>query len=106
MNLTPIFLSAAMLLSICPSTGLSQALSDGGAKADAKRVPATYVDSSPQSVQMVTVEKDVQLEVLNWGGSGETVILLSGLGNTAHVWDDFAPLLARRHHVIGITRRG
>lgn len=106
LTITPIFLSAAMLLSICPSIGLSQALSDGGAKADAKQVPATYVDPSPQSVQMVTVEKDVQLEVLDWGGSGQTVILLSGLGNTAHIWDDFAPLLASQHHVIGITRRG
>jgi non-heme chloroperoxidase len=31
---------------------------------------------------------------------------LSGLGNTAHVFDKFAPKLAASHHVYGITRRG
>jgi non-heme chloroperoxidase len=32
--------------------------------------------------------------------------LLAGGGNTAHVFDDFAPRLASDHHVYGITRRG
>src|SRR5207253_1114685 len=32
--------------------------------------------------------------------------LLAGLGNTAHVFDDFAPKLSARYHVYGITRRG
>jgi hypothetical protein len=27
-------------------------------------------DESPHSVQFVTVDRDVKLEVLNWGGSG------------------------------------
>jgi len=34
------------------------------------------------------------------------VILLAGLGSTAHVFDDFAPKLAARAHVYGVTRRG
>jgi pimeloyl-ACP methyl ester carboxylesterase len=33
-------------------------------------------------------------------------VLLTGLGNTAHIYDDFAPKLARGFHVLGITRRG
>jgi pimeloyl-ACP methyl ester carboxylesterase len=33
-------------------------------------------------------------------------VLLAGLGNTAHVFDDFAIKLTRDHHVYGITRRG
>ena len=55
---------------------------------------------------METVEKDVRLEVLDWGGSGRPIVLLAGGGNTAHVFDDFAPKLTAHHHVYGITRRG
>lgn len=63
-------------------------------------------DPSPHVVRFVAVNDDVGLEVLDWGGSGRPVVLLSGLGNTAHVFDDFAPKLAAHHHVYGITRRG
>jgi pimeloyl-ACP methyl ester carboxylesterase len=52
------------------------------------------------------VDKDVRLEVLDWGGSGRPLVLLTGLGENAHVFDDFAPKLARDYHVVGITRRG
>jgi len=63
-------------------------------------------DPSPHQVQMVAADKDVQLEVLDWGGSGRPVVLLAGLGLTAHVYDGFAPKLAGGWHVYGITRRG
>jgi len=55
---------------------------------------------------MIPVEPGVQLEVLDWGGTGQPMIFLSGLGNTAHIWDDFAPRFAGGHHVYAITRRG
>jgi non-heme chloroperoxidase len=67
---------------------------------------AGWHDPSPHSVQMITVDKDVRLEVLDWGGTGRSVVLLAGLGNTAHVFDDFAPRLTGTYHVYGITRRG
>src|ERR1700694_5401581 len=63
-------------------------------------------DPSPHTVQFVTVDKNVKLEVLDWGGSGSPLVLLAGLGNTAHVFDDFAPKLTSEYHVFGITRRG
>jgi non-heme chloroperoxidase len=63
-------------------------------------------DPSPHTVRSVFVEKNVRLEVLDWGGSGRPVILLAGGGNTAHVYDDFAPKLTANFHVYGITRRG
>lgn len=55
---------------------------------------------------MVTVQPGVKLEVVDWGGKGQTLIFLAGLGNTAHVFDEFAPRFANKYHVIGITRRG
>jgi len=63
-------------------------------------------DPSPHSIQFVTVDKNVSLEVLDWGGSGRPIVLLAGLGGTAHVFDDFAPKLAGTYHLYGITRRG
>lgn len=64
------------------------------------------LDSSPHTVRMISVEKDVQLEVLDWGGTGRPLVLLTGLGDKAHVYDKFAPKLTERYHVYGITRRG
>ena len=64
------------------------------------------LDSSRHTVQMVSVEKGVSLEVLDWGGGGRPLVLLTGLPDTAHVFDEFAPKLTVNYHVYGITRRG
>ena len=66
---------------------------------------AEWRDPSPHAVQFVTVEDNVRLEVLDWGGSGPPLVLLAGLGGTAHVYDDFAQPLTARYRVLGITRR-
>ena len=63
-------------------------------------------DPSPHKVQFITVDTDVKLEVLDWGGSGRPLVLLTGLGNNAHVFDKFAMKLTDSYHVYGITRRG
>jgi pimeloyl-ACP methyl ester carboxylesterase len=65
-----------------------------------------WVDTSPHRVLHVNTAPGVVLEVLDWGGRGEPVVLLAGLDNTAHVFDSFAPELTNRFHVYGITRRG
>src|SRR5260370_21707938 len=65
-----------------------------------------WKDPSPHKNQFVTVEEGIRLEVLDWGGVGRPLILLAGSGNTAHVFDDFAPQLTRVAHVYGITPRG
>jgi non-heme chloroperoxidase len=49
----------------------------------------------------------VRLHYLDFGGSGETVLLLPGLGNTAYIYKDFAPLLKQHgFRVVALTRRG
>src|SRR5947207_1880321 len=67
---------------------------------------AGHRDESPHTVHFVTVDGNVKLEGLDWGGCGRALVLLAGLGDTAHVFDDFAPKLANTYHVYGITRRG
>jgi len=69
-------------------------------------VTSAQIDSTPHQVQSVRVTKDVELEVLDWGGSGRPLILLPGLGDTAHVFDKFALELTANYHVFGITPRG
>jgi len=66
----------------------------------------TLHNNTSHATHSVLVEKNVRLEVLDWGGEGKSIVLLAGGGNTAHVFDDFAPKLANRFHVYGITRRG
>ncbi|WP_446744475.1 alpha/beta fold hydrolase [Silvibacterium acidisoli] len=64
------------------------------------------VDHTIHKATLITVEPGIRLEVLDWGGSGRPLVLLSGLGDTAHVFDVIAPKLATKYHVYGITRRG
>src|SRR5438552_3289501 len=64
--------------------------------------PAVWRDPSSHKVQFATVDEKVKLEVLDWGGRGRPIVLLSGLGNTAHVFDDFASKLTTDYHVYGI----
>jgi pimeloyl-ACP methyl ester carboxylesterase len=68
--------------------------------------PPPWHDPSPHTVRLVAIAPRVSLEVLDWGGEGPPLVLLPGLGNTAHVFDDFAPALSDKHHVYGITPRG
>lgn len=72
----------------------------------ATRESAWPVDEAAHSAHLLTVDNGVKLEVLDWGGTGRPMILLAGLGNTAHIFDKFAPKLAQTFHVYGITRRG
>lgn len=63
-------------------------------------------DDTPHTVRLIPVQESIKVEVIDWGGSGPALILLAGLGDTAHVYDKFAPKLVPSFHVYGITRRG
>jgi len=43
---------------------------------------------------------------LDWGGKGETLLILTGTGDTAHTYEKFAPRFVDRFRVIALTRRG
>lgn len=73
----------------------------------ARATPATeWKDPSPHKMQFLTVDNNVKLEVLDWGGTGRPLVLLAGGGATAHSYDAFAPKFTSTHHVYAITRRG
>jgi non-heme chloroperoxidase len=92
-----------LLFAVCVS-GTTRALAD--------HKPPTCIDTPPydtvpyKAERFVRVALGVKLEVLDWGGSGEPMVLLTGLGDNAHVFDYFAYQFTDYFHVIGITRRG
>lgn len=62
-------------------------------------------DKSTHKSQFVTAN-GIKMNYLDWGGTGDVIILLAGLGNDAHVFDEIAPTFTDKFHVIGLTRRG
>jgi len=91
--------AAALLLLNAPSA--RAATTEFGA---ARGVSAA-ADNSPHREGTVT-RGGVTIHYLDWGGGGEPIVLVPGLGSTAHTFDEFAPLLAAQYRVISVTRRG
>jgi len=48
----------------------------------------------------------LELHVLEWSAEGVPLILLHGLGNEAHLWDDFVPAVAPHYRVLALDQRG
>ena len=76
-------------------------------------VPAPKINSSTESPGDKSPHKSgfvtgngIKMNYLDWGGTGDVIILLGGLGNDAHVFDEIAPSFIDKFHVIGLTRRG
>jgi pimeloyl-ACP methyl ester carboxylesterase len=60
----------------------------------------------PPAGHPVRVSPLLSLDVVEWGGKGETLLFLSGAAMPAYVFDDFAPLFTDSYRVVGVTRRG
>ena len=67
---------------------------------------ATAQEGCPAPTGTFVATEGARLHVIDWGGSGEPIIFLSGLLGSAYTFDEFAPLFTDRHRSIGITRRG
>jgi pimeloyl-ACP methyl ester carboxylesterase len=61
------------------------------------------IDIPPDQFVMLA---GVRFHYLDWGGDGEPLLLLAGLGCTAHVFAELAPHLSDRFRVLALTRRG
>jgi hypothetical protein len=68
-------------------------------------LPVDTADHSPHRQRFITVT-GFRLHVLDWDGHGPVVLLLPGWGSNAHVYDDLAPQLTGRFHVLAVTIRG
>lgn len=63
------------------------------------------MDRSPHKSDFVKVN-GVRLHYLDWGGNGQALLFLPGLGCNAHIFDRFAPRFADKFRVLALTRRG
>jgi len=48
----------------------------------------------------------VRLHYLDWGGTGPSLIFLTGMGSSAYIYNRFAPRFTDKFRVLAITRRG
>jgi pimeloyl-ACP methyl ester carboxylesterase len=65
----------------------------------------TWPDPAPHRAGYAS-SGGVRIHYLDFGGNGEQLILLTGLGSSAHIFDDLAPRFTDRFRVIALTRRG
>jgi non-heme chloroperoxidase len=66
---------------------------------------ARAVDKSAHRSR-VMVASGVRIHSLDWGGKGVPLVFIPGLGNSAHVFDDFAPRFTDHFRVIALSRVG
>jgi pimeloyl-ACP methyl ester carboxylesterase len=62
-------------------------------------------DTSLHTSAFATVN-GIKLHYLDWGGTGETLLFITGVGDNAHVFDTLAPRFTDRFRVFVLTRRG
>jgi len=48
----------------------------------------------------------IRLHYRDWGGQGEVLLFLAGMGCAAYIFDGIAPQFLDSHRVFGLTRRG
>jgi pimeloyl-ACP methyl ester carboxylesterase len=65
----------------------------------------TFTDPSPHRSGFAIVN-GIELHYLDWGGNGQPLVFLHGLGNSAHIFDDLAPEFVDRYRVLALTWRG
>ena len=63
------------------------------------------MDKSPHKSSMVYVNM-INLHFLDWGGTGDVILFLAGMGCNAHIFDHLAPRFIDNFHVMALTRRG
>ena len=67
--------------------------------------PPAWTDASPHRAGFVSAN-GVQLNYLDWGGTGPNLILIHGLGDNPHVFDEMAATLGGQFRIVAYARRG
>jgi pimeloyl-ACP methyl ester carboxylesterase len=63
------------------------------------------MDRSPHKSDFVRAN-GINLHYLDWGGNGDVLLFLAGMGCNAHIFDHIAPRFIDKFHVMALTRRG
>ncbi len=104
--------TAVRLLALAAALAPALARAQAAAPAPRPPIPVVPAAASPLVRDVPGVRRafvqvpGARLQWLDFGGRGETVVLLAGLGNTAWSYSAFGPALAREgFHVVALTRR-
>ncbi|HYI10923.1 MAG TPA: alpha/beta hydrolase [Thermoanaerobaculia bacterium] len=62
--------------------------------------------SQPRPISTKITANGVKHHYLDWGGTGQPILLLAGFTDTAHAFNSFAPKFTDSFHVYALTRRG
>lgn len=99
----------AVVIGAFVTAGLLAGCGSGGST-DPDPAPSAQPDTSAAAPEVATgfatAADGTRIAYRDWGGEGQPLVLLSGLGDTAAVYDDLAARLVGDHRVVGITRRG
>ncbi len=102
--------TTALLLAFLGSTAAAQTSPTGlgyVSPQSQRQVPDDgWRDPAPHRALGVNVAQGVRIHALDFGGTGMPLVFLSGIGNNAHVFDDFAQKFTGDYRVVAITRRG
>jgi pimeloyl-ACP methyl ester carboxylesterase len=63
-------------------------------------------DPKPAAIHLIEVEEGVTLHVVDWGGTGESLLFVPSWASTAHTFDTFAPRFSDAYHVLVMNVRG
>ena len=63
------------------------------------------MDTSPHASNFVNVD-GIRMHYLDWGGDGDVLLFLAGMGCSVHIFDEFAPRFTDKFRVLAMDRRG
>jgi pimeloyl-ACP methyl ester carboxylesterase len=66
----------------------------------------TSMESKPQFKEGYIQSDAVKIHYLDWGGMGQPLVLIHGLGDTPFIFQDLASLLKSSFRIIAYSRRG
>lgn len=99
---TLIALGAALACAVAATPASARRAATPGGTADSLRA---WSDAAGVAHRRIAAN-GTTLHVADYGGAGTPLVFLAGLGNSAHVFDEFAPRFTDAHRVIALTRRG
>jgi alpha-beta hydrolase superfamily lysophospholipase len=83
---------------------LSVSLASAQTSEVARYPGVNYTDTSPHKSAFARVH-GANLNYLDWGGDGPALVMIHGIGDDPHIFDDLASRLHDRFRIIAYARR-
>jgi len=64
------------------------------------------MESKPEYIESFIQSENVKIHYLDWGGSGQPLVLIHGLGDSPYIFQEIASALKTNFRIIAYSRRG